>query len=740
MLAATAAPARSQSPNPQWSCDFAHAWVDPGLGIDPPISEITSQINDPDHPYRKLQTAIDALILHLDATYPGTTAPQQMGIVHALPGLYGPWSNGSGDVLPIVMRDRVHVRGTSARACVIRGGSSTTQSVFWPEASLGGFRRAREVLVDWILTQKTAGLPQQSEPYVATKWSGLPIDAAETFDAFTLQGGDVQMLIGDANQQTNDGAFAGRIANCVFDMRHNWITQGGSTVVGPYFGLMFVAPFFDNVHAWGYLDRRFVVTNNTFIMAEFSRPSASSIPTWVNACREDAVALIDVTNPSCVLSAVTSRDADTTLRGLSNLLVVNNLFRTMPLGGGWASQTKPMAMLGVDEADCRVRYGGEGPWHLSNVFDPERVGADNSVATGFIPTFYSRPVVSIFQGSVNDFEVWDCTVGPNHCGPFYDGTCAIFGTCGPTAAAPFPTPRKELWNGHNQATGGIDPGFVGEYLNQVMNPQPTPYYAYRDWRLLPGSPVADIGVSAVADEPPYAYLQAENGAEFIDSLCTDQKIFRWDGEVWGNPRVFGPGVDVGFDEVGSFIMAGSWSNDSISHNHTTALAPTATVGMPRRYVILPDLFVSSGGSSYQVQINGTQRFLSALSATGFPQVINPPPAWTVPPAALPTPVVDPTLPVDFRTRYINLTNPPAQQVPTPWSYATPTFATQYQPLLGATGYVQTFLRVPPSSQPLDDDEAAGQPTPYLRYFNMQMVATNVITNLVRWSNLQHEYR
>jgi hypothetical protein len=138
------------------------------------------------------------------------------------------------------------------------------------------------------------------------------------FDGFTLQGGDVQI-----HATTFLGAVEelnGIISNCVFDMRHMWKPDPESTAMlaGPYFGIMMTKHWFDNnqCDTLGYADQKVVIANNTFILAEYTIGAVSTLS------RPEAVAIIDVTNPSCDISIT---DPDRTMRGVGNPHVINNL-------------------------------------------------------------------------------------------------------------------------------------------------------------------------------------------------------------------------------------------------------------------------------------------------------------------------------------------------------------------------------------------------------------------------------
>ena len=141
---------------PQGECDdiIARAWVDSTSGNDLPWTgspPSSPQINDIAHPFQTIQAAIDAVQNQLILTWNGSTEPAPwQGIVYVTPGVYGPDAPGPArDVLPIVMRDRVHLKGLHGRACVIRdsGTNSSNPAViqeFWPLARVLASGRRRQ--------------------------------------------------------------------------------------------------------------------------------------------------------------------------------------------------------------------------------------------------------------------------------------------------------------------------------------------------------------------------------------------------------------------------------------------------------------------------------------------------------------------------------------------------------------------------------------------------------------------
>lgn len=290
-----------------------------------------------------------------------------------------------------------------------------------------------------------------------------------------------------------------------------------------------------------------------------------------------------------------------------------------------------------------------------------------------------------------------------------------------------PASALRLWNGTGSAGNPeYDPAFVGEYVNTFLSP--APYYAYRDWRLLPGSGLQNLGIHAAAGQSPTPSLLAQNGTRFNEALCDELRLFDLDGEGWGNPRVVGGEVDVGFDEVHGLIMAGNWSNDSISHNLTTPLSVSAQQGSASRTLVVPPLFA------------GVTLSISATQRQSFP-ILFPLPGWSTPPAALSSLIVDPTLnDPDFRTRFINLSGPLVSGIPP--TVLVSMLPTPYSPLSGATPQLlqfaaTTFVDVEP---PLSSGPFAGQIP--ARYLNIQGVFSDDFfsTHWTRWTNLQFEYR
>jgi hypothetical protein len=87
----------------------------------------------------------------------------------------------------------------------------------------------------------------------------------------------------------------------------------------------------------------------------------------------------------------------------------------------------------------------------------------------------------------------------------------------------------------------------------------------RDWRVMPDSLVIDKGVGPDANQQ----ITAANFLVYTEPSglggCTYSAIdsFDWDGEGYGNQRVIGTQVDVGFDEFEMMIDSG-YGNESLT--------------------------------------------------------------------------------------------------------------------------------------------------------------------------------
>ena len=274
---------------------------------------------------------------------------------------------------------------------------------------------------------------------------------------------------------------------------------------------------------------------------------------------------------------------------------------------------------------------------------------------------------------------------------------------------------------------GVDPLFVGEFLAPGFTSPPS---RYRDWRLLPGSPLIDLGVRpevALQSSPlPTMHTSLPSGWTYSEPACSELQSFDWDHEGFGNPRISGPAPDIGFDEFQMFIMAGNYANDSNSHNLSGFMNPTVEAGRANRVMLFP---LGVGGANL-VRINGVY----AVQAP-FPPAPAPPPAWQQPPRT--NRVINPLLPLGFQTRYISFSNSstsssPPMGVAMPWDSAAggPTVVNYFVPWNTPQGSIGFRKFIVP-----DGEISTG-------YFGAQAVihAGDPIGSPTLWSNLQFEYR
>lgn len=692
-----------------------HVWVHPVDGKDPNIAEEKDWIGDPDFKFKTLQSAIDVMLRHLIDDYDPVTNPEEHGIVYALPGLYGPHGAGSsGDVLPIFMRDRVHVVGLGARRCVIRGVGTLNKEVYWPlsasgQVGGGGIPLLVEALVAFEFANSSAGAPPTipvAPPWYNHSVPGASPDVAEVLEGFTFEGGDVQVLVNQSASAPFENRH--RISNCVFDMRHAWRLDPkeptGPVVAGPYMGICMQkkATFYFAGQVVGYVDQKVLIAHNTFVFGRWG--SFLQEPNdWIELSRPEAVGIIDVGNPNC--STGVGADPDDRVRGVANLCVVGNVFRTAPS----VAAIKPYAMIGVAQNDTRVFVNGSPV--QTNAFAPSRVGSTN----GF---FYSLPVNCVIVETVaanSENDLWNCQVSAA-------GPCNTLNPGCP--AATIPAPAVSIWDG---VTGvGVDPAFVGEYLTTDSSTTGVAR-GYRDWRILPGSPLENMAIS------PGAEYVTEANIAFSISANRELNLFAWwDGEHWGNPRIVDGAPDIGFDERHLLIMAGSWSNDSSSHNQPGYVHPNLIVNGAVRQIILPN---SAGGVSLLTAGSQLRIYVRGETPVGPPSTG---PAWINPPSSLANPPSLASLPLYYRTKFIAFDNNVPAGVPQGWttSLTSPSAAGSYAPLNSVTNQQLAFRRI----QLVDDECPAGGGGCSHIYFELQGVVYVDPLNVLLRSNLQAEYR
>jgi len=637
-------------------------------------------------------------------------------VVYALPGVYGDHGdNSSKDILPIVMRERVHVKGVGANRCIIRG-SLINQSffpsfIFWPTGPTQGTNQLLQVLVNMAAINSRAPTPSNHNP---PPWGllsgGVVPDQREILSGFTFQGGAVQVYVPSGYVDQEQTAI---VSNCVFDMRHGFSpnpSDPNTTLPGPYFGIMMAKKFL--VNSPGYPDQKVLIANNTFIMGQWGRDLAGT-EQWIGSARDEAVAVIDVTNPLCQGGG---GDCDETLRGIGNPGLINNVFRTKP-------GTSQRALLGIDEDDTLIQGDYPALYLQTNAFAVLRNGSDGGNATFHSQAMHSSQLAP----AANDlgFGVHPAIYG---CDADTDAKNEACGISGPSCPSPSctpataPLPIVAIFEDSNTE---YDPGFIGEYLSTQF----PGLGSYVDWRLLPGSSSADSPLKDRGFFPATGQdITMKNGSSFPLSNFKEANPFEWDGEGYGNPRTVDASPDIGFDEIHLVNMAGSYGNYSSSHNVPSSLNPDALQGSTSRFLFFRR---SAGGvdliQSNELKING---------ANEMPTMH--PPAWYRPPGTLETPPKDTSLPIGYRSKYISFRASP----PAPWSevIAVQTNFKSYSPLSHASATVDLQFGL---ASVIVDDECMGGPPCSETYFNTQVVfstAPSPTGSPVLRSNLQAEFR
>jgi hypothetical protein len=302
------------------------------------------------------------------------------------------------------------------------------------------------------------------------------------------------------------------------------------------FGVLVVSVYDQGLNPPGYHPAEFVILNNTFIQ------------NWVNGPNPEPQGVNNI--GICNVNDPLDEDPNQQLRGVNALLIHNNCIRSLP------SDIRT-SMLGIDDSDTRAVSSG---W--SNAFIP---GTARS---------FSGQYQSLIMGAV-------------------------------------PQPKVALTP---VMGGGLDPAFVGEMINSrfgILHPN----HWVRDFRILPTSPLVDQGIAmnssgAIINTNGIVYQEYSYPpqTDYINDPTLDPRwqigSFLWDGEGYGNPRIVdssvvpGNSVDIGFDETDIFCVAGSYGNDSRSHNQSCQPGVIPN-GDATRHMIFPDqgrywLYVQAG--------------------------------------------------------------------------------------------------------------------------------------------------
>ncbi|HVS19340.1 MAG TPA: hypothetical protein VMT18_12115, partial [Planctomycetota bacterium] len=218
----------------------------------------------------------------------------------------------------------------------------------------------------------------------------------------------------------------------------------------------------------------------------------------------------------------------------------------------------------------------------------------------------------------------------------------------------------------------------------------------------------------------WAANEFQNGAIFHDHGHELLSLARWDSEGWGNVRVHGAEIDIGFDEVHLGVMAGSYANGSNSHNHATHLNPSAAAAQAERRILLPEFALGLPVAGSTLRVKATER--------QAPLPIPPwsPTAWSQPPITLSSPLVNGQLPAGYQTAYINF----AEER---WTMALDTLMQkQAPPMIVPNSPSWKVLQV---EIPADDE---GQN--FTSHFNSQFVLDGGAFSAELRGNLQSEYR
>ena len=695
-------------------CNIIEVWVDPDQGHDiappPPTNPPTHvpiQINNPHAPTLTINFAIAIASDYLRSSYDAQTNADQQAVIHLLPGIYGPVAaGGNGETFPINMADRVHVRGVSARRCVVRGNGSQLTKIYWPsQGSCGsgsppGFRD-REVLVNFSASGRFSRNVLGELP----PWACNPNfeETIELLDSVTLQGGEVQVYFGWQLTEL-PVPLSARISNCLFDMRNGFAVEAGPALLGPKIGVLMAKTWTDE-DAWGgiatgsgYMDQKVHIVNNTFVMAEFVKDPLPSQTGWFYKAVPGAVGVMDATYGICGSTSV--GDPVKTIRGVGHPGIQNNVFRTFTTGA--PANLNAMAMVGITADDAVLQVGPKD----TNAYCVDRSGYLSAVPGAPDESMISYPVASTQTGLV-DLGAGNCSMPGVILEPLWNGN--------PLSPVPAPgSPAVKTWDGNTTLGPQSDPAFVGEYLRTVTPVKNT----YRDWRLLPGSPLKDQGrwdgVNAFA-----------NGEGYPELSCDMLKVALWDSESYGSPRIIDTNPDIGFDELHLAVVCGSYSNHCFSHNLAAYLNPFVQSEQNTRFALVPKF------AAQQALAGRTLRFLSNERVPPQPQDNGP--AWTIPPGSLTAPAIQPASPAGYNLLYTTTGNPLswAQGFSSILGLSLEVPFPNWQGAPNMTPFAFYQVQLP------QDNEGAG----FASWVNLQPLVTQPGGGAaVLWGNMQPEFR
>lgn len=681
-------------------------------------------------PFKTIQAAINEVFLAQELLFQANVPTA--GIVYALPGIYGP--TGSGDVFPITMRDRVNLQGLGGQSCILREVSPNNVPFLPISPPVGNFFLPTSpsappglfvsgvVLLDFSSASPTG--PSLLSGFAQPPWNA-EADSFELFDGFTLQGGDIQIMfwaqpgLGFVQRPTH-----ARITNCILDLRHGWFAEPDVLIDGPYIGIEMAKrhTVLTGFGIRGYPEQYVLIAHNTFILG--GRSFAASGDAWIR-CRQGTVGVIDCNDPQCGSGVP---DCEGGQRGVGSPGIYNNIFRSAP---PLSLQTvQPMAMLGIDAGDTTLYDILSSSVRETNAFDPLLSGG-SSYDNGW---FKSVPMVPVVTGIAQGLVLVNSGTPVPSCGT---GACNVSVMPPGSVVAPATTPIVPIFDG----TNGVDPCFVGEFLNDqnLIATVPGVLTRYDDWRLMPGSPMADRGVVPIPSIGSTGLMYCSMAPAlycFSESLCALLQSTDWDCEEYGNPRGVDSAPDLGADETHGYLSAGSYGSGSKSHNNpAVGLSPSAAQGRPFRQLIM-----RQSASQQLIVIHGK----ATLSPVPTPPNPPSPQAWTQPPGTLTPAIVGPApLPRDSKKQWITFSDPttPPDPTPTPWrSGVMPpiwTYRPSWIPVINQA--LISFCR-----EPQLDDEAAFAvpvaPASFGTYFGSQLVMYTLAGVQVYWSNFQFEYR
>ncbi|MFG0319669.1 MAG: hypothetical protein ACF8XB_20520, partial [Planctomycetota bacterium JB042] len=567
------------------------AWVDPtfgnGGGGTVSVNGVPAAANA--IPFLTIGAAIGAIAGASGAGGNPTLSAANTGLVHCMPGIYSPLTNG--EPLPIQMVDFISLQGTAgARGSIVVGFQTQ------PYGGPGVLPGVAGIYLPTVPNSRSTQLE------VLVDGSGLTDLFPEMIDGFTFRGGHVQLYL-----ETELTSVAWTISNCVLDML-NLAPEPATSLLpvtpipGPWFGLLQVADY--NVNP-AYNGVRTNFLNNTVVMGWQGGPDAAAATA---TCLPGAVGTCDVTDP-LNNPAYPPFGPDPLVRqsGLSPMNVQNTIYRTLPTQAGSGT----MAMIGVDQTDTSVGVGSRVG--STDAFDATLVGA----TSGVLPTPPGSP-------------------------PPFSSTV-------PTGANPVPWIDVNPLNPPGASGLARDPAFVGEFLSR----QPTANAVdatLRDWRILPASLYVDAGS---APNAAGLLIAANGIAFYANPAAVNALLnsFDFDGEGYGNARIavspvalVGPAgpVDIGFDEASNLTLARSHGNDSIAHNTS---APAVTYPLAVGPGQAPRTLLVPGAGSLTLY----NRLVPVLSGGG----VTPVPPWsTIPSAVFPATPLPPPFPVGYGSVYV----------------------------------------------------------------------------------------